>query len=346
MGKASNGIPAASLAIEIAGIPFYLQVSDETDDGILACWRGFPAFGGPPRFIVAQESPGAFLWGDREAPNQLAASPNSTFSLFNLLVLRILQENLLGHLFLHGNALIHEDRLLLLVGESGAGKSTLSCILEESLGAVPFAEDTLIFDCEAAALLPFPRGRSERSANGKVYHQPPAAAAHKPHALGRAQVFLLRTCEHAAETDAPETAHVTTLPDSIKSWLDTSAFPAFEATPGTSSTRLTFSEPLTPAQRAALAQQLEARGVLLLRCGPDQPKTRKRPPKPSIDAISPSEAIKRLLAAQIRHGAALDAAGQTFIQLAKCLSSSSFFDLLTGGTEEETARLIVDAINA
>ncbi len=323
---------------------FFLHVSEGEETRALDAWESFPTHSETPKFIVAQRDD-RFLWGRCDAPFRTVAPPDSTFSLFNLLILKVLERELADTLFLHGNALIVDGRLVLLVGDSGAGKSTLSALLLEAAEAHHFAEDTLLIDHQNRRLLPFPRGASKRTSDGKVYEAFRAPAVDlRPTDLTSAIVFLLRANDQQVADAQNEVAYLTSQPGDFAVWLQREAYPPAEISTSASSVRIEFAAPLTVDQRAGLSAFAENHQSLLLRSGAEAPQQHTRAQQPSINELPPSEAVARLLSAEIRHTVDAPAPAQDFMRLAKSLSTARFFDVIAGGQPEDTMELLRGAI--
>jgi energy-coupling factor transporter ATP-binding protein EcfA2 len=245
-----------------------------------------------------------------------------------------------GALVLHANALATDGGAVLIAGPSGAGKSTLSVALHrrQPTRIRPLAEDVTVL--AGARALPFPR-RPSCDADGTDRF----AAAFAADAAHVAAVVLLE----------PEPATVPAPPAGWRlAWIGAPEQRIGAMVAGTAARTADGACELRLAQApaaAALAEALaaiRAEGGIVLHAGAVRAEGRlwQRPPVPRVEPVAAAQAITALSAHRAEDPAAARDAAGAWMDLAAACGGARFIRCVPGGSPDDTADALAEALPA
>lgn len=238
--------------------------------------------------------------------------------------------------FLHGNAVVREGRLLFFVGQSGLGKTTLSLKALGRFGesAAMLADDLLVIDLKTGMVHPYPRSSRILERGRSVYHLSPRQHSFPVPLAGADGVFL--------HLDNPVGAETTCQSMILSAWTG-AAEEVFEGSSATSyvvarhggAPVVTPSSRLREAEVARIVDDLARRGVLALAVGvPRQPRAITRPALPRVRPLPWSQALDCVLSNLA--GSAPLKGGELAMALSRAFSEMSCWLLTPGGTPEQS----------
>jgi len=100
-------------------------------------------------------------------PVEINVDPSQHGSILTILLLK-LSANMNDHLiFMHGNAMLFDEKVFYFFGNSGVGKSTLTQEAINQTNGVSICEDLIIIDTEKTKVYPYPRAFGSRDSEAR-----------------------------------------------------------------------------------------------------------------------------------------------------------------------------------
>lgn len=272
-----------------------------------------------------------------------AESENLISTVTRVLLRRALADIRPEVIFLHGNAVVRDGGLLVIIGASGAGKTTLSLeMLEREVSSALLAEDLLAIDAEKGELLPFPRASRIKDGEHRFFRTQERLCL-KAESLSGADVVFLRPDVHKREA-----AHCIVL----SAWTHEARLLVGEALPQESLVEwmdstpvVSFNVPPSAAQMKQLAGALDRQGILVLSTAmPGKGRALKRPTRPIVRPLAWDEILDEAMANMV--GPISQPGGTLMLALGRAFSRSRCCSMIPGGTPAETIDALVEFSHA